>query len=144
VPLIGLLAVATGLATQVAKVLVSLCRSGRSPDFSLLLASGGMPSSHTATVTALALFVGSRSGWGGSLFSVTLVFAAYVVFEATGLRQEVGKQARVLNELVDALIATHTLDRARLRELTGHTWGEVAGGLLCGVGGWLLGRRFLP
>lgn len=143
-PLIGLLAVATGLATQVAKVLVSLCRSGRPPDFSLLFASGGMPSSHTATVTALALFVGSRSGWGGSLFSVTLVFAAYVVFEATGLRQEVGKQARVLNELVDALIATHTLDRGRLRELTGHTWGEVAGGLLCGVGGWLLGRRFLP
>lgn len=142
-PLIGLLAVATGLATQVAKVLVSSFRRGR-PDLSLLLASGGMPSSHTATVTALALFVGHCSGWGGPLFSVTLVFAAYVVFEATGLRQEVGKQARVLNELVDALIATHTLDRGRLRELTGHTWGEVAGGLLCGVGGWLLGRRLLP
>lgn len=138
-----MLAVATGLATQVAKVIVSSWRGGR-PDFSLLLTTGGMPSSHTATVTALALFVGDRSGWGGPLFSVTLVFAGYVIFEATGLRQEVGKQARLLNELVDSLIATHTFDRDRLRELTGHTWGEVAGGLVCGVGGWLIGRHFLP
>lgn len=142
-PLIGLLAVAIGLATQVAKVLVSSLRRGR-PDFSLLLTTGGMPSSHTATVTGLALLVGSRAGWGGPLFSVTVVFAGYVIFEATGLRQEVGKQARVLNDLVDALIATHTLDRGRLRELTGHTWGEVAGGLLCGVAGWLLCRGLLP
>jgi uncharacterized protein len=141
VPLIGILAFLSGLATQVVKVVLASCRHRR-PDFSLLLSTGGMPSSHTATVTTLALLIGERAGWGGALFSVTLVFAFYVVFEATGLRQEVGKQAAVLNDLVDALIATHTLDRGRLRELTGHTWGEVAGGLACGVAGWLVGRHF--
>jgi uncharacterized protein len=142
VPMIGILAIASGLATQVVKVILASFRSRR-PDFSLLLTTGGMPSSHTATVTTLALLIGERAGWGGALFSVTLVFAFYVVFEATGLRQEVGKQAAFLNYLVDGLIATHTFDRRRLRELTGHTWAEVAGGLVCGVGGWLVGRRFL-
>ena len=58
----------------------------------------------------------------------------YIVFEAAGLRQEVGKQARVLNELVDDLLVTHHLNTSRLKELVGHTWGEVIVGFLVGVG----------
>lgn len=141
-PAIGLIAIATGLATQVLKVIVESWRRRR-PDLSLLFSTGGMPSSHTATVTALALLVGERAGWHSPLFSVAVVMGLYVVFEAAGLRQEVGKQARVLNELVASIRAGQTLDRARLRELTGHTWGEVAGGFACGVGGWYLGRGWL-
>jgi len=133
-PVIGLIAIATGLVTQVVKVIVASARLRR-PEFSLLFTTGGMPSSHTATVTTLALLVARHGGVGSPLFSVTVIVGLYVVFEATGLRQEVGKQARVLNEMIDTLIASHTFDRRRLRELTGHTWGEVAVGFLCGVAG---------
>jgi hypothetical protein len=136
-PAIGLIAIATGLITQVLKVVVASLRQRRR-DFSLLFATGGMPSSHTATVTTLAILVARRQGVGSPLFSVTLIVGLYVVFEATGLRQEVGKQARVLNDMIDALIATGTFDRERLRELIGHTWSEVVVGFLCGVAGALL------
>ncbi len=138
-PTLALIALLTGLATQVVKVILATARARR-PDLSLLFSTGGMPSSHTATVTALALLVADREGVGSPLFSVTLLVGLYAMFEATGLRQEVGKQARLLNELVDTLLTTHTFDRDRLRELTGHTWGEAAGGILCGVAGWLVAR----
>jgi len=72
------------------------------------------------------------------VFSLVLVFAVYVVFEATGLRQEIGQQARVLNDLITSLRSTHQLDAMHLKELVGHTWAEVAGGVLCGVGFALL------
>ncbi len=55
------------------------------------------------------------------------------MFEAAGLRQEVGKQARVLNELVDDYLLTRHLNKSRLKELVGHTWGEVIVGFLLGL-----------
>ena len=64
---------------------------------------------------------------------MTLLFSLYFIFEAAGLRMEVGNQARMLNDLVDELRHTHHLDRERLKELVGHTWGEVLGGLLYGA-----------
>ena len=95
--------------------------------------NGGMPSSHTSLVTTLTAGVGRYAGVDSSLFSVTLLFSLYFVFEAAGLRQEVGNQARVLNELVDELRQTHHVDRSRLKELVGHTWGEVLGGAILGA-----------
>ncbi len=91
-----------------------------------------MPSSHTALVTTLTIGIGLQSGIDSSLFSVTLIFSMYIVFEAAGLRQEVGNQARVLNELIDDLLVTHHLNTSRLKELVGHTWGEVWCGFLVG------------
>ena len=67
------------------------------------------------------------------LLLITLIFSLYVVFEAAGLRQEVGKQARVLNELIDDLLETHHINRSRLKELVGHTWWEVTVGFLLGL-----------
>ena len=64
---------------------------------------------------------------------LVIVFAAYVIFEATGLRQEVGHQARLLNDLVETLRRTHHLDSHDLREFVGHTWAEVLGGGVVGV-----------
>jgi len=97
--------------------------------------TGGMPSSHTSLVTTLTLGVGAIEGTGTTVFAVTLVFSLYFVFEATGLRQEVGHQARILNEMIDELLAHHAVrtDQARLRELVGHTWAEVLGGGVVGV-----------
>jgi len=130
--LIGVIALASGLFAQVLKLVVGLLRDRRFQP-SLLIASGGMPSSHTAVVTTLSLLVATREGIGSPLFSVVFIFSLYVVFEATGLRQEVGKQAIILNDLVDELITRHHIDQLRLRELVGHTWVEVGGGFLCGI-----------
>ena len=107
--------------------------------------TGGMPSSHTSLVTTLTLAVGMTEGVSSTLFSVVLIFSLYFVFEATGLRQEVGQQARVLNEMFDELYQSHHLDQKRLRELVGHTWTEVLGGGVVGVvvffvlRGWIRG-----
>lgn len=129
---IAIASLASGLIAQAIKTFIEFVRTGtfRLP---ALFNTGGMPSSHTALVTTLTIGVGLESGIGSSIFSVTLIFSLYFIFEATGLRQEVGKQARVLNELMDELLAGRHFDRRRLRELVGHTWGEVFVGLLIGT-----------
>ncbi len=108
--------------------------------------TGGMPSSHTALVTTLTLAVARVEGTSSSVFSVVLIFSLYFVFEATGLRQEVGHQARLLNDMADELVRTHhlPLDAARLRELVGHTWTEVLGGAAVGTVVFFLLRHRIP
>ncbi len=128
----GILAILSGLAAQALKVLVELVLRRRWRP-RLFFANGGMPSSHTATVVTLATLVGAAEGVHAPVFSLVLVFAAYVIFEATGLRQEIGQQARLLNDLMETLRRTHHLDVQDLREFVGHTWAEVAGGLVFGV-----------
>jgi uncharacterized protein len=128
----GVLAVLSGLAAQLAKVMIEVARYRQwRPE--LAVANGGMPSSHTSSVTTLAILVGHQAGVHAPVFSLVVVFALYVVFEATGLRQEVGQQARLLNDLMDAAKSHEHLDRARLREFVGHTWGEVLAGALFGA-----------
>ncbi|XP_048430628.1 uncharacterized membrane protein YuiD isoform X2 [Pyrus x bretschneideri] len=91
-------------------------------DFKQLLGSGGMPSSHSATVTAIATAVGFQEGIGGSLFAIVLVLACVVMYDATGVRLHAGRQAEVLNQIVYELPAEHPLAESRpLRELLGHT-----------------------
>jgi acid phosphatase family membrane protein YuiD len=128
----GVAALLAGLAAQAAKVLWEglLHRRWRP---GLFFSNGGMPSSHTATVTTLTLLIGRAEGWDSPVASLVIVFSLFVVFEATGLRQELGQQAQVLNELMDRALAGDPPDRRRLRELVGHTWGEVAGGFVFGA-----------
>ncbi|MFO7653152.1 MAG: divergent PAP2 family protein [Candidatus Krumholzibacteriia bacterium] len=128
----GFIAVASGLAAQATKVVVEVVRR-RQWRPSLIVASGGMPSSHTATVTTLSFLVGHQEGPASSVFSLVLVFSLYVVFEATGLRQEVGKQAELINDLVDEILAGRSPDQRRLKELVGHTWQEVLAGFAFGA-----------
>jgi acid phosphatase family membrane protein YuiD len=126
------LALLAGLMAQALKVVTELLRRRRwRPQ--LFFENGGMPSSHTATVTALVLDVVRHEGWSSPVTSLILVFATFVVFEATGLRQELGQQAAVLNDLMDRFRHGETVDRSRLRELVGHTWSEVLGGLAAGA-----------
>ncbi len=108
-----------------------------------ILDTGGMPSSHSALVTTLTLSIYSVEGGSSILFSISLIFSLYFIFEATGLRQEVGRQAQVLNEMVDELQETHQVDRRRLKELVGHSWQEVFGGVVVGVVVFLLGRGWI-
>jgi acid phosphatase family membrane protein YuiD len=129
---VAIAALAAGLSAQLLKVILELLRTGR---FNLLrfFDNGGMPSSHTALVTTLAIGVGDYAGVQSALFAVTGLFSLYFVFEAAGLRQEVGNQARVLNDLIEELRQAHHVDPSRLKELVGHTWGEVFGGFLFGT-----------
>ncbi len=128
----GVAALLSGLIAQAAKVaLEAVLRRRWRPD--LFFSNGGMPSSHTATVTTLTLVVGQTTGYESEIFSLVLIFSLFVVFEATGLRQEIGYQAQVLNELMDRALHGERFDGQRLRELVGHTWAEVGGGLVCGV-----------
>jgi acid phosphatase family membrane protein YuiD len=129
---VAVAALAAGLTAQMLKVVIELVRTRRL-DLLRFFDNGGMPSSHTATVTTLTIGVGHEAGIGSSIFAITFLFSLYFIFEAAGLRQEVGNQARVLNELADEVRQTHHLDRERLKELVGHTWGEVFGGFLYGV-----------
>ncbi|CAA2991365.1 uncharacterized membrane -like [Olea europaea subsp. europaea] len=93
-------------------------------DLKQLVASGGMPSSHSATVTALAVAVGLQEGFGGS-----------AMYDATGVRLQAGRQAEVLNQIVCELPSEHPLAESRpLRELLGHTPPQVVAGALLGVG----------
>ncbi len=135
---VGIAALASGAIAQLLKIVIELVTQRRFRPMRFF-DNGGMPSSHTALVTTLTIGVAREAGVDSSLFSVTLIFSMYFVFEAAGLRQEVGNQARVLNELVEEMRTTHQLDRTRLKELVGHTWNEVLGGAVVGVlVAWLL------
>jgi len=129
---IGIAALLSGLIAQILKVVITSVRTRRL-NLLVLFDNGGMPSSHTSLVTTLTVGVARYTGVESAIFSVTLIFSMYFVFEAAGLRQEVGNQARVLNDIVDEMRHTHHLDPSRLKELVGHTWGEVAGGFLLGL-----------
>lgn len=101
-------------------------------DLKQLIGSGGMPSSHSATVAALAAAIGFEDGFGGSVFAAAFIFACVVMYDATGVRLHAGRQAEVLNQIVYGLPAEHPLAESRpLRELLGHTPPQVvAGGIL--------------
>lgn len=137
----GIWALASGLAAQAFKVVLALGLKGRWQP-GLFLSNGGMPSSHSATVTTLSLLIGQTEGYQSSLFGLVLVFSLFVIMEATGLRQEIGNQAQLLNELMDGMRVNHRLDQKRLRELVGHTWGEVIGGVVFGVLFFFLLEKF--
>lgn len=129
---VGLAALVSGVAAQALKPLVDMLQKKKF-NFFRMFDSGGMPSSHTSVVTTLTVGVAVFEGVASPLFAISLIMGLYFVFEATGLRQEVGNQARVLNEIVARFRETHELDADRLQELLGHTWGEVMGGLAIGL-----------
>ncbi|GKE17255.1 acid phosphatase/vanadium-dependent haloperoxidase protein-related protein, partial [Tanacetum coccineum] len=91
-------------------------------DLEQLIGSGGMPPSHSATVTAFAVAFGLHDGLGSSTFATALILACIVMYDATGEGLHAGRQAEVLNQIVFELPAEHPLAESRpLRELLGHT-----------------------
>lgn len=98
-----------------------------------LVGAGGMPSSHTSLVVALASAVAFHDGFDSPLFAVASVLAAIVMYDAAGVRRAAGKQAKVINKLVREMKVEHTVRDTRLKELLGHTPLEVLAGALLGV-----------
>lgn len=117
---------------QLLKVVVSVIFL-RKLNFQLIFSSGGFPSSHSATVSALTLGIGKYYGWDSPIFAVATVFSTIVLYDAAGVRRAAGKQAEVINRLVERLHPSLHLDQARLKELIGHTPFEVFGGVSVGI-----------
>ena len=97
--------------------------------------TGGMPSSHSATVTSLATSIGLIEGPGSTTFAMATIFATVVMYDAAGIRQAAGKQAGVLNRIIEKLAhkIEEKLHDERLKELLGHTPFEVVIGGTLGV-----------
>ena len=99
-----------------------------------ILGSGGMPSSHTSFVVALTLMVGFTEGFGTALFAVCFTLAAIVMYDATGVRRETGRQAEVINEILrNVFISGKPIADDDLKELVGHKPLEVLAGAIIGV-----------
>lgn len=120
------------LVAQCIKLLLHTMRTRRI-DFTILVSTGGMPSSHSAMVSALATSVGLSVGFADPIFAVALGFALVVMFDAQSFRRAAGQQARLLNQIVEELFKEHHLSEGRLAELLGHTRFEVFFGMLLGI-----------
>jgi acid phosphatase family membrane protein YuiD len=98
-----------------------------------LFTAGGMPSSHSAVVCALATRIGLDTGLSSVAFALAAVFAAVVMYDAAGVRRAVSLQARVLNRMLTEVLEAQQFNERRLRELIGHTPFEVFVGALLGA-----------
>jgi acid phosphatase family membrane protein YuiD len=121
------------LAAQISKTIYELIRQ-RELRISRLVSSGGMPSSHSALVTALATATGRVAGVSSGAFAITVVLASIVMYDAAGVRRAVSIQARILNQMIDEAFQGHPFAEKRLRELIGHTPIQVFVGGLLGIG----------
>jgi acid phosphatase family membrane protein YuiD len=122
------------LCAQVLKTVIHSVIN-RKFDITRLCGDGGMPSGHSATVTSLAAVSALVHGFGSFEFAVTAILAIIVCHDAMGVRQETGKQAVLINELVDIvekLKIEHRLPTIELKEFVGHTPLQVAAGILLG------------
>lgn len=105
-------------------------------DFTRLVGDGGMPSGHSATVSSLATAAALVYGLGSFEFAIALVFAIVVCKDAMGVRLETGKQAAIINDIVEAfnvLTSEEKLPDAKLKEFVGHTPLQVIAGILLGI-----------
>ncbi len=117
---------------QFSKVIIHLVTAHRL-DLRLWTSAGGMPSSHSALVAALATAIGIQDGLDSPLFAVSVVLAMVVMYDAAGVRRAASAQARILNQILDELFHGHPLREERLRELLGHTPFQVVVGAAMGV-----------
>ncbi len=124
-------AVLAWLVAQLVKTLITLFRN-RKLDLGLMVSPGGMPSAHSAFVTALATAVARVNGVQSTVFAVAAVFAGVVMYDAAGVRLAVSEQAQILNRMIDDFFHARGFDQRRLRELVGHSPIQVLIGALLG------------
>jgi acid phosphatase family membrane protein YuiD len=122
---------------QIAKGMVVLIQQHRL-DFQYIAGAGGMPSSHSALVTALATAAGRVYGLGSASFAISVVLASVVMYDAAGVRRAVSIQARILNQMMEDYFHHKGIKQEKLRELIGHTPLQVWVGALIGLAVGLL------
>jgi len=124
--------VSAWIVAQTIKVTMGVIREKRI-DFRWFVGTGGMPSSHAAGASCLAAAVGFSCRFDSVLFALAAAFALVVMFDAQGVRRATGKQARILNKIMEDIYWQGKIDEVRLRELVGHTPLEVIAGCLLGI-----------
>ncbi|MEH1890591.1 divergent PAP2 family protein [Nostoc sp.] len=135
-----LVALVACLIAQALKLVIEIIKH-RKLNVRVLVTTGGMPSAHSALVTALAAGVGQTLGWASPDFAVATIFAIIVMYDAAGVRQAAGKQARILNQMIDELFDEKPdFSQDRLKELLGHTPVQVIAGSALGITIYWLAR----
>ncbi len=114
------------------KVLYDLVKNKKF-NFRRIMGAGGMPSSHSAVVTCLATLIARYEGIDSSIFAVSLIFAMVVMYDAAGVRRAAGKQAHLLNKIVETPGLTNVEVQEKLVEVLGHTPLQVIVGATIGV-----------
>ena len=127
------IALAIGLIVQGYKGFAAFFHTGRW-NMRRFVETGGMPRAHSAAVAALSTAIGLWHGFSNGLFAVTLYFSLIVMYDAAGLRRAAGRQAMVLNRLIERHFQQSERETQRLMELLGHTPFEVLVGALLGTG----------
>ena len=102
-------------------------------NWALLLRAGGMPSSHSALVTAVAHSIGLTSGFDTPTFALAVALAMVVIYDATGIRRQAGRHAEIINAMVEDLVEGHPLRQEQLREVLGHSPMEALVGVVLGL-----------
>lgn len=121
-------------SAQIIKIFTGVFQNRKMSFRVLLFSTGGMPSSHAASVVALATAAGLRLGFGTPIFAVCGVLAVIVMIDASGVRYETGKQATIINRITKELFSGKIDDvNTGLKELVGHTPFQVFIGFLLGV-----------
>ena len=102
-------------------------------NFKRILGAGGMPSSHTAVVMSLSTLIGREYGFNSPLFALSMVFAFIVMYDAAGVRRAAGKQARLLNKIIETPGLSDIEVQEKLVEVLGHTPTQVIVGAIIGI-----------
>lgn len=121
----------TWVAIQIFKVIWDLVTTKKF-NFKRVLGAGGMPSAHSAVVIALTTMVGRNQGTTSPMFGIALIFSLVVMYDATGVRREAGKQAHLLNEIINTPGLSQVQVKEKLVEALGHTPIQVFVGALVG------------
>lgn len=121
----------TWFVVQSLKVIFELIKN-KKLNIRRIIGSGGMPSSHSALVCSLATTIGITEGIGSSIFALSIAFALVVMYDASGVRRAAGKQARILNKIIESQGKNINVQE-KLIELLGHTPFEVYVGAMVGI-----------
>jgi acid phosphatase family membrane protein YuiD len=125
--------VISNIVAQVIKTII-FAISTRKLDLRMLVTTGGMPSSHSSSVTAMATTVGLIEGFESVSFALACAFSVVVMYDSAGIRRSAGKQAAVLNRIISDLFHDdHKVKEGRLKELLGHSPFEVMAGAILGI-----------
>ncbi len=117
---------------QFIKILIELART-KKVNIQLIMASGGMPSSHSSFTVSAATAIGFQEGFDSAVFALAVVFAFVVMYDASGVRRAAGAQAKVINDIVAKIEHTGFVMDEKLKELLGHTHLEVFAGAILGI-----------
>ena len=120
------------LCIQTFKVIYDLVTTKKF-NFKRIIGAGGMPSSHSAVVTCLATLVGKAEGTDSIMFAMATIFALVVMYDAAGVRRAAGKQAHLLNKIIETPGLTGVEVQERLVEVLGHTPLQVLVGATIGI-----------